>query len=109
MIDHEEVVTLIKDFIDEQKTVNRETLACLTSWKTRVVKMESDFVNCSNNRNKCFETHADFETRMRAAENLMAKMEKIPDKMDTLAIKVYSSMGIMTVLLILAGVWLKRI
>ena len=106
-MDHGELVVMIKDFIAEQKEANKDNLRCLNLWKNRMTKLESDFENCSGNRVVCTNIHTDIEARMRSVEKLMPLMEKIPEKMDHLAIKVYTSMGIMTVLLILAGVWLK--
>lgn len=109
-----ELIILLKDFVKENKEDKKETAKCLADLKkqfsdmnTRMVKIESLCENAKDLRETCFVRQRDIENRMRIVETVVVGVKDLPQDFKKLAKQVYLTAGAMTLIIILAGIWIK--
>lgn len=108
-----ELIKLLKDFINENKEntkknaeEHKEINVCLVSLKLQLASVEALCQSSQVTRATCFQKQDDIEARMREVEKLQ-RLKDLPDRFDKLAKQVYLSAGAMTIIIILAGIWIK--
>ena len=112
-MENDELLSLLKEFIKESKEADavnvkehKEINSCLNALKIKITKVESLCESSDNLRRTCFQKQDDIEERMRHVEKLLP-LDKLLDKFDILTLKVYSVIGAMTVIMLIAGWVLK--
>jgi len=113
-MENNELLSLLKEFIKESKDADavnviehKEINTCLNTLKVKITKVESLCEASEGLRETCYQKQNDIENRMRRVEKLLP-LENLADKFDTLAFKVYGVMGAMTLVMLIAGWFLKN-